>query len=150
MCLGLKRREDFGSGFALEANSSPSSRCSCFSIPLFPSRLFAPAWLQGILTLCQGASRLKTPRFAGLCHTHVLQRLPLAKDYRNLASPAGAGAGAEGCPGTPCSGLAQRLDLPWAAPGPGGLSGSQRSPGCSKAGLPSVQRATVGTLNMFN
>lgn len=42
VCLGLKRREDFDSGFPLQANSSPPSGCLCFSIPPFPSRLFTP------------------------------------------------------------------------------------------------------------
>lgn len=41
-CLGLKRREDFDSGFALEANSLPSSGWLCFTVPPFSSRLFTP------------------------------------------------------------------------------------------------------------
>lgn len=87
---------------------------------------------------------------AGLCCTQVLQRLLLAKGHQNLTSPSGAGAGAEGHVVTLCSGLAHCLDVPWAAPGSGGLLGSPCGPDSDQSQGCPLYSVQLGVQWLFN
>lgn len=73
VCLGLKSREDFDLGFALEANYFLSSGCLCSVFHCSPPD-------SSLLTLCQGVSRSKTPLFLLDCADTHTSEFPEARE----------------------------------------------------------------------
>lgn len=117
----------------------PSSRGLCFSIPPFPSRLFSLTLFQGLLTLSQGAFRLKTPHCCwALLHSRAPEapadEMPL-KSHRCCWSWCGSRA----LPRDAVLWPFPTPGFPLGSPRSGGLLGSWCSPNCSKSRSASVQ-----------
>lgn len=121
MCVGLKSREDFDLGFALEANYFLSSGCLCSVFHCSPP---GSSLLPGFMGYWLCARMYPDPGHPYFCwtvlHAHISET-PKAREISRCH------------PCTSSSGLLVSA-----------------SPGCAGSGLPSMQGATIGTLCSIN